>query len=46
MENLIKRARLLLMFMGEHDAAAVMMKSGDEAGAVFLAVKAAVVIDG
>lgn len=46
MENLIRRARLLLVFMGEHEAAMVLVAEGEDAGDAFLAIKAAVVIDG
>lgn len=45
MDNLINRARRLIIFMSEADSAAMLMDTGVDAGDAFLAVKAAVVLE-
>lgn len=45
MDKLIQRARALIIFMSEEDAAAMLMDTGVDAGDAFLAVKAAVILE-
>lgn len=45
MDELIKRARTCLAVMSEIEAAAFLMDVGFEAGDVFLAVKAAAILE-
>jgi folate-dependent phosphoribosylglycinamide formyltransferase PurN len=45
MDKLINRARALLAFMTEHEAAVHLVDSGEDKGDVFLAIKAAVILE-
>lgn len=45
MDELIRRARLALIAMGEHEVAGFLMEVGFDAGDVFLAVKAAKMLE-
>ena len=45
MDRLITRARALIIFMSETDAASMLMDTGVDAGSAFLAVKAAVILE-